>query len=187
MRAPLHVLVVLLCSAYRVCSCSLLFKAPHPIPPLWLYFLYSLITIYSVSFPLFFQFSVTGAGAGAGAGFFLAGGARGWVASRAGSWVFWLFGFGVSSSSSPSSWAPNLHMRRRPSWYMSDHYISLQYVLFLSLIFRLRWLWRDRKIFRTIAFDFLSTQRSHWLRLQGSEHLFRPQACEHATSCGSSV
>ena len=27
MRAPLHVLVVLFCSAYRACSCSLLFKA----------------------------------------------------------------------------------------------------------------------------------------------------------------
>ena len=27
LRAPLHVLVVLLCSAYRACSCSLLFKA----------------------------------------------------------------------------------------------------------------------------------------------------------------
>ena len=70
MRAPLHVLVVFLSSAYRACSCSLLFKAPHPIPPLLLYFLYSLITIYSVSFPLFLQFSVKGAGAGAGAGFF---------------------------------------------------------------------------------------------------------------------
>ena len=33
MRAPLQVLVVLLYSAYRACSCSLLFKAPHPIPP----------------------------------------------------------------------------------------------------------------------------------------------------------
>jgi len=70
MRVPLHVRVVLLCSVYRACPCSLLFKAPHPIPPLLLYFLYSLIVIYSVSFPMFFQFSVMGAGARAGAGFF---------------------------------------------------------------------------------------------------------------------
>ena len=33
MRAPLHMLVVLLCPVYIVCSCSLLFKAPHPNPP----------------------------------------------------------------------------------------------------------------------------------------------------------
>ena len=69
-RAPLHVLVVLLCSAYSACSCSSLFKASHPIPPLLLYFFkYSLIIIYSVSFPLFFQFSVMGAGAGLGQAF----------------------------------------------------------------------------------------------------------------------
>ena len=36
---------------------------PHPLP-LLLYFLYSLTIIYSVHFPLFFQFSVKGAGAG---------------------------------------------------------------------------------------------------------------------------
>ena len=28
-------------------------------------------------------------------------------------WVFWLFGFGVSSSSPLCSWAPNLHKRLR--------------------------------------------------------------------------
>ena len=30
---------------------------------------------------------------------------------------------------------------KHTSWYMSDHYICLQYLLFLSLIFRLCWLW----------------------------------------------
>ena len=35
-RAPLHVLVVLLCLAYRAGSCSMLFKPPHPHPPLYL-------------------------------------------------------------------------------------------------------------------------------------------------------
>ena len=106
MRAPLHVLDVLLFSAYKACSCSLLFKAPHPFSPLYYYifFLLSLIIIYSVSFPLFFQSSVICAGTRTGAGFFLAGGARGWVASRAGSW---LFRFKVSSSSPPWSWALN--------------------------------------------------------------------------------
>ena len=34
---------------------------------------------------------------------------------------------------SPSSLPPLKHT----SWYMSDHYICLQYLLFLSLIFRL--------------------------------------------------
>ena len=40
MRAPLHVLVVLLCSVYRVFSCNLHFLGSHPYPP----FLYSLIS-----------------------------------------------------------------------------------------------------------------------------------------------
>ena len=70
MCAPLHVHVVLLCSAYRACSFSLRFKAPHPTPLFIIIFLCSLIIIYSFSFPLFFQFSVTGAGAGGGTGFF---------------------------------------------------------------------------------------------------------------------
>ena len=109
MHVPFHVPVVLLCLAYRACSCSLLFKALHPIPPLLLlYFLYSLI-IYLVSFSTVLPVQCDGFWGGV----FLAGGTHGWVASRAGSWVFWLFGFGVSSSSPPCSWAPNLHMRRR--------------------------------------------------------------------------
>ena len=105
----LHVRIVLLCAVYRASSCSLLFKAPHPIPPFIIIFfiIYSLIVIYSVSFPMFFQFSVTGQGLGQG---FSVRRARGWVASRAGSWVSWLFGFGVSSSSPPCSCAPNLHI-----------------------------------------------------------------------------
>ena len=70
MCAPLHMLVVLLCSAYRTCSCSLLFKAPHSIPPLLLLLFFYFSLIYSVSFPLFFQFIVTSARAGAGSGFF---------------------------------------------------------------------------------------------------------------------
>ena len=64
----MHMLVVLLCSAYRAFSCSLHLLGPHPYPPL---FLYNLIIIYLVSFPLFFQFSVTGAGTRTGAGLFL--------------------------------------------------------------------------------------------------------------------
>ena len=107
MRAPLQVLVVLLYSAYRACACTLLFKAHHPIPPLLLYFLlaYYLLSKFSTVLPV--------QCAGGWGRVFLAGRARGWVASRTGSWVFWLFGFGVSTSSFPCSWAPNLHMRQR--------------------------------------------------------------------------
>ena len=44
MCAPLHVLVVILCSAYRAFSCSLLFsRLPTLISPFILYFLHSLI------------------------------------------------------------------------------------------------------------------------------------------------
>ena len=35
---------------------------------------------------------------------------------------------------------------KHTSWYMSDHYICLQYLLFLSLIFLLCWLWRNREL-----------------------------------------
>ena len=46
-------------------------RLPTPSPALLLYFFYILlIIIYSVSFPPFFQFSVTGVGVGAGSGFF---------------------------------------------------------------------------------------------------------------------
>ena len=113
MRVPLHAPVVLLCSAGRAFSCSLLFQGSPPLSPaLYYIFNIALFSMYPVGSPLFFQFSVMGAGRGWGLGqvFFLSGGAHGWVASRAGSWVFWLLGFGVSSSSPPCSWAPNLHM-----------------------------------------------------------------------------
>ena len=67
----MQVLVALLCSGKRVCSCSLLFKAPHLIPCfIIIFFSILLIIIYSVSFPPFFQFSVMGVGVGAGSGFF---------------------------------------------------------------------------------------------------------------------
>ena len=95
MRAPLHVLVVLLCSAYRACSCSFEGSSPHS--PLYYYIIYIvLITIYSVSF------ATVQCDWGWGR-VFLAGGARRLVASQAGSSVFWLFGFGVSSSNPPFS------------------------------------------------------------------------------------
>ena len=69
---------------------------------------------------------------------------------------------------------------KRTSWYMSDHYICQQYLWFLSLIFHLCWLWRNRELVWDIAcfrFPFFPTRS---LRLQGSEHLFRP--CEHLSS-----
>ena len=60
----------LLSLAYRACSCSVLFKAPHPHLLLCYYIILNIVLffIYSVGFPLFFQLSVTGAGAGAGTG-----------------------------------------------------------------------------------------------------------------------
>ena len=51
----------LLCSAYRVCSCSLLFKAPHPHPPLSLYCLYSLIHYLLTRFSTFLPVQSAGA------------------------------------------------------------------------------------------------------------------------------
>ena len=45
-------------------------------------------------------------------------------------------------NSTPAS-VPRL---KHTSWYMSDHCICLQYLLFLSLIFRLCWLWRNREL-----------------------------------------
>ena len=60
MRMPLHMLVVLLCSAYRVFSCSLPFLSSPPFPP----FFIVLVIIYPVGSPLLLQFSVSGAGAG---------------------------------------------------------------------------------------------------------------------------
>ena len=49
----LHVSVVLLCLAYRVFSCSLVFKAPHPYPPFFIfYFLYSLLYRFSTVLPV---------------------------------------------------------------------------------------------------------------------------------------
>ena len=111
MCAPLHLLVVLLCSMYRAFLCTLLFQGSPPLSR-HLYFIFYIVlfSICPVGSPLFFQFRVTGAWAGPGAGFFLAGRACGWVPSRAGSRVFWLLGFGITISSPPCSWAPNLHM-----------------------------------------------------------------------------
>ena len=110
MCTPLHVLVVLLCSGCRACSCSLLLKGSRALsPPLLLYFLYKLIhyllSTFSTNLPV-----QCGRGWGR---VLLADRAHGWVASRVGSWVFWLFVFGVSSSSLSCSWAPNLHVQRR--------------------------------------------------------------------------
>ena len=73
---------------------------------------------------------------------------------------------------------------KRTSWYMSDHYICQQYLWFLSLIFHLCWLWRNRELVWEIVcfrFSFFPTRS---LRLQGSEHLSRP--CEHLSSNTSS-
>ena len=106
----LHVSVVLLCSAYRAFSCSLLFRGSPPLSPPLYYIFY---TVFYIGSPLFFQFSVTGAWARVGVKFFsfLVGRARGWFASRVGSWVFWLLGFGFSSSNPP----PPPHVPGHPS------------------------------------------------------------------------
>ena len=107
-REPLHVLVVLLCSAYRVFTCSLLFQGSPPLsPPFILYFLHSLIHHLPSRFSTVLPVQCDRCWSRGWDR------ARGWVAVRAGSWMFWLLGFGVSSSRPPCSWAPNLHMRQR--------------------------------------------------------------------------
>ena len=58
MQVPLHELVALLCSAYRVFSCSLPLLGSPPFSPLFFHSLKVLL--------LFFQFRVTCTGAGAG-------------------------------------------------------------------------------------------------------------------------
>ena len=63
MHAPLHVLVVLLCSVYWVFSCSLHSLHSLPLSSPFIFYIV-LFIIDPVGFPLFFQFSVTGAGAG---------------------------------------------------------------------------------------------------------------------------
>ena len=93
MRAPLHVLVVLLCSAYRAFSCSLLFQGFPPLSrPFILYFLYSLLYRFSTVLPV----QCDGC---QGRDWVFSGGWDGWVASRAGSWVFWLLGLGSTENS----------------------------------------------------------------------------------------
>ena len=109
----LHVSVVLLCSAYGAFSCSLVFKVPHPYPPLFLYFIFYIV--FYIGSPLFFQFSVTGAGAGAG------------------SWVFWLLGFGFSSSSPPP---PPAHVPGHPT-SICDEGVNSPSALFRKFCVRL--------------------------------------------------
>ena len=113
----LHMSVVLLCSAYRVFLCSLLFQCSPPLSTPLCYILYSLLYRFSTFLPVQCD-RCWGRGWGRVFFFFLlAGRACGWVASRVGSWVFWLLGFGFSSSRpaplAPCSWVPNLHMRQR--------------------------------------------------------------------------
>ena len=51
----------------------------------------------------------------------------------------------VAHINSPPPPAPVPRLKY-PSWYMSPSYICLQCLLFLSLIFRLCWLWRNREL-----------------------------------------
>ena len=57
--------------------------------------------------------------------------AHGWVASRAGSWVFWLLGFGVSSSSPP------MFLGTQPAYamkaYFSCYYTSTSPVIIINV------------------------------------------------------
>ena len=53
----------------------------------------------------------------------------------------------VAHINSPPPLPASVPRLKHTSWYMlSDHYICLQYLLFLSLIFRLCWLWRNREL-----------------------------------------
>ena len=67
MRVPLHELVALLCSAYRVFSCSLALLDSPPFSPLFFHSLKSLITVLPVQSHMYWGWGR----------FFLAGGAHG--------------------------------------------------------------------------------------------------------------
>ena len=71
MYAPLHVLVVLLCAAYRAFSFSLHFLSSPPLSPFFSFTVYiAFFFIHLVGSLLFFQLSVTGARVGTWAGSF---------------------------------------------------------------------------------------------------------------------
>ena len=110
MCVPLHVLVVLLCVVVGVSSVfwSFLVFLSHPPLPLFhcLVFYYCYLIVYYYNFH-----SAPGSVLGLGLG--LAGGARGWVAGRAGFWdvlATWVWGRQLQSL---GSWAPDLHVRFR--------------------------------------------------------------------------
>ena len=133
MRAPLHMLVVLPCSTYRASSCSLLFKALHPIPPfiiIIIFFYFSLI--YSVSFPFFFQFIVTSARAGAGSVFFWWAGLVAWLEvgqALASVLAVWVWGQQFQSPMSLSTQPPfatkALILHYQPNYCNKINYYSI--------------------------------------------------------------
>ena len=59
--------------------------------------------------------------------------------------IKWLGGLSEGPTLTPPSPRFRPSLKHTP-WYMSGHYICLQYLLFLSLIFRLCWLWRNREL-----------------------------------------
>ena len=52
----------------------------------------------------------------------------------------------VAHIKSPPPTPASVPRLKHTSWYMSDHYLCLQYLLFLSLSFRLCWLRRNREL-----------------------------------------
>ena len=97
----------------------------------------------------------------------------------------------INSPPPPFASVPRL---KHTSWYMLDHYICLQYLLFLSLIFRLCWLWRNRELVWDIVRGKFAKQllSVFFLPNEVISHVYKGQSIcsvlqEHATSWGSSV
>ena len=68
-----------------------------------------------------------------------------WFSSPVAS-IKWLWGLSEWPTLTPPPPPASVPRLKDTSWYVSDHYICLQYLLFLSLIFRLCWLWRNREL-----------------------------------------
>ena len=69
-----------------------------------------------------------------------------WCLHRPVASIKWLGGLSEWPTLTPTPPPPAVPQLKHSFCYMSDHYFCLQYLLFLSLIFCLCWLWRNRDL-----------------------------------------